>query len=133
MQILAFTILATLFVVSAATGEGTKAVLHVTTVKREDATDWCTTGKCSATRYTVEGYRAAKNPNEVISYLLECVEVISTEDAKVTLACVRVQADEDYEVKILPDAVLFQVEEPPKKDGPHQSGYMIKSQREEKK
>jgi hypothetical protein len=132
MPVLTLAVLATLPLVSAATEEGTKAVLHVTSVKRDAATDWCTTGKCSATRYTVEGYRAAKNPNEVIRYLLECVEAVSIEEVKVTIACARVQADEDYDVKILADAIFFQPTEKPK-DGPVQSGYAIKSQREEKK
>jgi hypothetical protein len=132
MPVLTFAILATVSLASAATDEGTKAVLHVTSVKREDATDWCTTGKCSATRYTVEGYRGAKSPNEVIRYLLECVEVVSIEEAKVTLACTRVQADEDYEVKILADAIFFETTAT-SKDGPTQSGYAIKPQREEKK
>jgi hypothetical protein len=127
------TLALSLFVCSAgAADEGTKEVLHVTSVKRDEATDWCTTGKCTATRYTVEGYRAAKNPNQVIRYLLECVEVVSIEEAKVTLACARVQADEDYDVKILADAIFFQLTETPK-GGPFQSGYAIKSQREEKK
>ncbi len=112
--------------------QGTKAVLHVTSVKQEEAPDWCTTGKCSATRYTVEAYRPAKSPSEVIRYLLECVEVITTPEGKVTLSCARVAADGDYEVKILADAIFFQPAPPPK-EGTAQSGYTIKSQREEKK
>jgi len=32
-----------------------KATFHVTSVRSEEAKDWCTTGKCSATRRTVEG------------------------------------------------------------------------------
>ena len=32
-----------------------EASLHVTSVRSEDAKDWCTTGKCSAKRFTVEG------------------------------------------------------------------------------
>lgn len=112
--------------------QGVKAVLHVTSVKQEEAPDWCTAGKCLATRFVVEGYRAAKTPNEVIRYVLECVEVMTTPDGKITVACVRVQADEDYEVRMLADAIVFQTTEPPK-DGAVRSAYGIKSQREEKK
>jgi len=41
------------------------------------------------------------------------------------------QADEDYAVRILADAILFDGTPPPA--GSMQSGYGIKSQREEKK
>jgi hypothetical protein len=114
--------------------QGTKAVLHVTSVKQEDAADWCTTGKCEATRYTVEGYRPAKSPSEVVRYILECVETIPIplEPGKVIVRCARVEADGDYEVKILADAIIF-LPEPPSEKGTLVAGYTIKSQREEKK
>ena len=60
------------------TQQGTKAVLHVTSVKQEEAKDWCGTGECLENRYTVEAYRPAKSPGEVIRYVLECAEVVST-------------------------------------------------------
>ena len=33
-----------------------KMLFRVTSVEQSDATDYCTTGKCSAARITVEGY-----------------------------------------------------------------------------
>src|SRR5580765_4646369 len=81
--------------------------LHVTSVRRDEPSDWCSTGKCIATRFTVDGYRAAKNPNQVIRYVLECVETISTETMKYELICPKVQADGEYLVKLLADGILF--------------------------
>jgi hypothetical protein len=107
-------------------------VLHVTSVKQETATDWCTDGKCVATRYIVEGYRPAKSPGEVIRYLLECVEIIAAPEGTVRISCARVAADGDYDVKILADAIFFEPEPPPK-EGTSLSAYLIRSQREEKK
>lgn len=114
-----------------AKADGDTAILHVTSVRQDEAKDWCDTGKCMATRFTVEGYRAAKNPNQVIRYVLECVEVISTDTLKVTVSCPRVQADGDYTVKIFADAIIFSSAEPPK-DGVV-SGYKIKSQSVERR
>jgi hypothetical protein len=33
-----------------------QTTFHVTSVRSEEAKDWCETGKCSATRIIVEGY-----------------------------------------------------------------------------
>jgi len=109
---------------------GNDVILHVTSVRQEDAKDWCETGKCHATRFTVEGYRAAKNPNQVIRYVLECVEVRSTETMRLEISCVRVQADEEYSVKLLADAIIFPGE---KSNDGTVSGYAIKSQKVENK
>lgn len=114
-----------------AKAQGDTSILHVTSVRQDEAKDWCNTGKCIATRFTVEGYRAAKNPNQVIKYLLDCVEVVDTEAGKITFSCPRVQADGEYSVKILADAIMFPSAKPPK-DG-SVSGYNIKSQKVEKK
>jgi len=43
-----------------------KANFHVTSVRTEEAKEWCTTGLCSATRITVEGYTDVKgDPSSV--------------------------------------------------------------------
>jgi len=115
-----------------AKAQGEKALLHVTSVRQEKATDWCDTGKCYATRFTVEGYKAAKEPNSVVKYIVECVEVVDTETGKTTLSCTRVQAAADYDVRIFPDAIVFQPVEPPIEGTVH-AAYTIKSQKEEKK
>jgi hypothetical protein len=122
------TLLLSLFLSAAtAKADGDTAVLHVTSVRQDEAKDWCDTGKCVATRFTVEGYRAAKNPNQVIRYVLECVEVVNTETGKLTISCPRVQADGEYFVKILADAIMFPTAPQPK-DGVV-SGYAIKLQK----
>ena|ERR1700674_3824212 len=114
-----------------ARADGDNAILHVTSVRQDEAKDWCDTAKCLATRFTVEGYRAAKNPSEVIKYVLECVEVVNTETGKFTITCPKVQADADYEVKLLADAITFPFATQPK-DGVL-SGYSIKLQKVEKR
>jgi len=63
---------------------------------------------------------------------MECVEVTDLEKAKVTLDCVRVQAGEDYDIKVWPDAIVFQPPPPPT-EGTNHGAYTIKSQKEEKK
>jgi hypothetical protein len=112
--------------------QGDKAVLHVTSVRKEEAKDWCDTGNCAATRFTVEGYRAAKNPNQVIRYVLECIEVVNLETNRISLDCARVQAGEDYDVKVWPDAIVLQPPPAPTEGTAH-GVYSIKSQREEEK
>jgi hypothetical protein len=107
------------------------AILHVTSVRQDEAKDWCDTEKCFATRFTVEGHRAARNPNQVIKYVLECVEMIPTETGKRSLICPRVQADGDYDVNIFTDAVGFPSAELPKNG--LLSFYTIKSQKVENK
>jgi hypothetical protein len=116
---------------SAKADEGEKALLHVTSVRQEEAKDWCETGGCYATRFTVEGYRAARKPDEVVRYVLECIEVIQTEKGKTSLSCVRVQADGEYDAKIFADSIVFQPLPPP--DGTLHGAYNIKSQRVEKR
>jgi hypothetical protein len=50
--------------------KGTPITCHVTAVRFEDAHDWCTTGECSAVRFTIEGFAGETE------YVLDCVEVL---------------------------------------------------------
>lgn len=75
-----------------------KVLFHVTSVEQGDATDYCTTGKCSATRFTVEGYTRDKDAS--VQYVLECVEVIALEPNHRPVTCARVHAHTDYRVRV---------------------------------
>lgn len=89
--------------------DATKAILHVTSVRQEDATDYCTTGECSATRFTVKGYIDAKNDPDAVEYVLECVETrVMKPKPHVTATCIRVHAHNDYSVKVWPDAIAVE-------------------------
>lgn len=88
--------------------ELSKAILHVTSVRSGEANDRCTTGKCSATKLTVEGYINAKNGTRSVEYVLECVEVTAHDPTPhYTIVCDHVHANKDYVVNILPSAVGF--------------------------
>jgi hypothetical protein len=85
-----------------------KAILHVTGVRSGEANDWCTTGKCSATKLTVEGYINASNGIRSVEYVLECVEVMAQDPTPhYTIVCDHVHANRDYVVNILPNAIGF--------------------------
>lgn len=86
-----------------------RATFHVTSVQSEEAKDWCTTGKCSATRLTVEGYIAASGATSSVEYVLHCVEVVALEPTPhLTLECPRVHARGEYSVKVFSSAVGFE-------------------------
>lgn len=116
-----------------AASEAEKVTFHVTSVSQSDATDWCTTGKCSATRITVEGYTPDKDA--VVEYVLECVEVVASEPTPhMTIQCVRVHSHADYIVTIGSDSVNFTTDAPTKQDKElFVSGYRIKSEKEVRK
>lgn len=79
---------------------------HVTSVSQAEATDYCTTGKCSATRFTVEGYTQDKDA--VVQYVLDCVETIANEPTPhFTVRCARVHSHSDYMVRLGDDYVMF--------------------------
>lgn len=108
-------------------GEDRKESFHVSSVKTEDARDWCTTGKCSAERFTVEGY--IKGESKLVEYVLECVETIANEPSPhYTVICIHVHANNDYAVKVGTDSVLFE-HEPPSGDA-LVSAYRIISEKE---
>lgn len=102
--------------------------LHVTSVKSEEAKDWCTDGKCSATRYTVEGYA------DSVDYVLDCVQVMATEPSPhFVTVCSHVHANSDYAVKILSDAVSFLDEAGSSGTEPSHALYQIVSEKERTK
>jgi hypothetical protein len=98
---------------------------HVTVVTSGEATDWCQTGKCTATRYTVEGYTKS------VAYVLECVEVFTAPpDAHISLACAKVAAGKDYRVKVFPTSINFVDAPKPDDSRAVASQYTIRSQKE---
>jgi hypothetical protein len=106
--------------------QDTKAIFHVTSVRTEDAKDWCTTGKCSATRITVEGY------SDAVEYVLDCVETIASEPSPhVTVVCDHVHASNDYDVEIGSNYIFFgESRKPSSTQEPLRSGYSIVSEKE---
>jgi hypothetical protein len=108
-----------------------KAVFHVTSVEQEEAKDYCTTGKCSATRFTVEGYTQDKDAD--IQYVLDCVEILVEEPTPhISVQCVRVHSHSDYMVKIGSDFIAFG-DSQSSQSKPIVSAYRIKSEKEVRK
>lgn len=77
MRFVTFASIILLAFTAAVSQQDEKVTFHVTSVEQSDATDYCTTGKCSATRITVEGYTQDKDAG--VQYVLDCVEVIANE------------------------------------------------------
>lgn len=101
--------------------QGTPIMFHVTAVRSEDANDWCTTGECTAVRFTVEGR------SEANEYILKCVEVLMQKPSPhFTMVCARLHAHNDYEASLGSDAIFFG--RPPLPDGT--VAYRIVSERE---
>jgi hypothetical protein len=117
----------------AASQQDAKVAFHVTSVSQGDATDYCTTGKCSATRITVEGYTQDKDA--AVEYVLDCVEIITNEPTPhQSVQCVKVHSHADYMVTIGSDFILFDSDAPTKQNKePYVSGYRIKSEKEVRK
>ena len=124
-------ILASIFLVAFAgqvSGQDEKVTFHVTSVEQDEAKDYCTTGKCSATRFTVEGYTQDKDAS--VQYVLDCVEVIANEPTPhISVQCARVHSHSDYMVKIGADFVAFE-DSPSSQHEPYASAYRIKSEKE---
>jgi hypothetical protein len=109
-----------------------KITFHVTSVSQADATDYCTTGKCSATRFTVEGYTQDKDA--AVQYVLECVETLVNEPTPhYTVRCARVHSHADYLVKIIDDWIIFGDPPATQDKEPILSSYQIKSEKEVRK
>ncbi len=113
-------------------GEKDKVRFHVTTVEQGEATDYCTTGKCSATRFTVEGY-TTPDKDASIQYVLDCVETIMVEPNSSTsnVLCARVHSHNDYMVEVGAEFIFFD-SYPSDRKG-LQIAYNIKSEKEVKK
>lgn len=112
---------------------GEKIVFHVTSVGSADATDYCTTGECSAIRFTVEGYANLKSNSGVTEYVLDCVEVVTTKSPiHWTSVCAHVHASSDYDAKLYSQSVDFFPEEKGSSstDAPMKLLYSIKSEKE---
>lgn len=103
---------------------------HVTSVQQGDATDYCTTGKCSATRFTVKGYTQDKDGG--VQYVLDCVEVVANEPGTHSVTCFRAHAHVDYMVKIFAESVTFGHNQSPQRE-PVEVDYNIKSEKELRK
>lgn len=111
--------------------ESGHALFHVTSVRTEDATDWCTTGNCSATRLIVEGYIKDEDQSTSVEYVLHCVEVLASNPSPhFTIVCSHVHAHNDYLVKVFDKAIAFDSQEKPTKDGPTIAAYDIVSEKE---
>jgi hypothetical protein len=119
--------LTSLLLIAQLSGQSDRVSLHVTSVQQGDATDYCTTGKCSATRFTVEGYTQDKDGG--VQYVLECVEVIANEPGQHSVTCFRAHAHADYMVKIFTQSVAFGRNQSPQQD-PVEVDYNIKSEKE---
>lgn len=120
---------------TAQTDQGQAIVFHVTSVEQGEATDYCTTGKCSATRFTVGGTRL--EDGVTIEYVLDCVEVITNEPKPhMTSQCVHVHAHGEYPAKLYSEAIFFDTEKtnsPSSEAAPLLLGYQIRSEKELRK
>lgn len=120
------------FAAQAVSQQDEKVTFHVTSVEQSDATDYCTTGKCSATRFTVEGYTQDKDA--VVQYVLDCVETIVNEPTPhFTVRCARVHSHSDYLVKLGDDYVMFGDAPPTQGKESILAAYRIKSEKEVRK
>jgi len=79
-----------------------KIIFHVTAVHSGEAPDYCTSGDCTATRLTVEGYSDVKGDSHLTEYVLECVQILPTKPSPdfVSGKCVRLHANNDYEASL---------------------------------
>lgn len=88
-----------------------KIIFHVTAVRSGAANDYCTTGKCSATRITVEGYSDVNGDSHLTEYVLECVEEVANDPKPhLTAPCVRVHATRDYAASLSAFSIGFNIE-----------------------
>lgn len=113
-------------------GQEEKASFHVTSVEQGDATDYCSTGKCTATRIAVEGY--TQDQEAIVQYVLNCVEIITNDPSPhYTTRCVRVHSHGDYTIKIGADYVWFGNDPGHQTAEPYLAAYSIKSEKEIRK
>ncbi len=115
---------------SSTDGDSVLIVFHVTSVKRDVPPDWCTTGACSATRFTVEGYAKVPGDAHFTEYTLTCVETIALSPQGGTNICPRVRANGSYNARLLADAIDFIDKTPRAPDAPMEAEFEIRSERE---
>jgi hypothetical protein len=110
--------------------KGTPITFHVSAVRSEEAHDWCMTGECNATRFTVEGYADVKGDSSLVEYVLDCVQIMAHKPSPhFTVVCVQVHAHNDYDAKLYSNAILFG-DATTQSDGPMLAGYQIVSEKE---
>jgi hypothetical protein len=91
--------------------KGNPISFHVTSVRQEDLTE-CDPNKCSSKKFTIEGYADDAHTNNRTVYLLTCTEpYVFKPTPHITMACVRLHADTDYNAKIFSDSINFWPEE----------------------
>ena len=117
-----------MFAARAVSQQDEKVTFHVTSVEQGEAPDYCTTGKCTATKFTVEGLTQDREGG--VKYVLECVEAIASEPNHKSVACFRVHAHTDYRVKIFAESVSFGSSS---QSDPVVIDYSIKSEKEVEK
>jgi hypothetical protein len=86
-----------------------KIIFHVTAVRSESASDYCTSGDCIATKFTVEGYSGTKGDSNLTEYVLECVEQVPHKPLPndFYVFCGRVHAQNDYAAEMMGDDNIF--------------------------
>jgi hypothetical protein len=107
---------------------------HVTSVKRDVPPDWCTTGQCRATRFTVAGYSKVPGDAHFTEYVLTCIESQpadpDSKTAAASTACPRLRANANYDAKLFADVIDFIAKTPKPLDAPLVVLFDIQSQRE---
>jgi hypothetical protein len=108
---------------------------HVTSIKKDQPEDYCTTGTCSATRFTVEGYARVAGDMHFTGYVLTCVEYIQfgADNKNPNSYCARLRANGTFDAKLYADFINFADDED-RKSASARKGMMaafeIKSERE---
>ena len=108
-------------------------VFHVTSVKHDEPPDYCTTGQCTAVRYSVEGYSRVQSDAHYTQFVLTCDEITTLiPPAHVTVQCARVRANGDYSAKLFADSLFFLggQKNTQSTNSPLEAGFDIVSQRE---
>jgi hypothetical protein len=111
--------------------ESIRIMFHVTAVKRDTPPDWCQTGQCSATRFTVEGYSKVPGDVNFTKYTLTCVETepVPPRSGAMTTTCPRLRPNVDYSAKLFADVIDF-VDTPTPPDGVTEALFEIELARE---
>lgn len=100
----------------ATTHNDAKTVLHitfhVTSVRYEDESSDCDPSKCSAKKFTIEGYADGAHTGRRTAYVLTCDEyVVFKPTAHAAVTCGSVHADNDYDARVFGNSINFWPEE----------------------